>query len=180
MLASQIVHLRRELAESRQEAARDSAQNRRDMRQVNANVARLAQRPGYRVVPQAGNNVQPPTEPNNGEGGSSTRDVATLSRGPKTLHDLWYEWEHGYAGKKAARLFTAEERGKVKHTFYKRNIFWQKCGEMIRASQMDAQVACDKIYEVYGQNQSVTKILEAMKRDHIDRGGHPQLRNLQL
>jgi len=68
----------------------------------------------------------------------------------------------------------------VKHTFYKRNIFWQKCGEMIRASQMDAQVACDKIYEVYGQNQSVTKILEAMKRDHIDRGGHPQLRNLQL
>lgn len=41
---------------------------------------------------------------------------ATLSRNPKTLHTLWLEYEFGLGNRKAAKDFTREERGKVKHT----------------------------------------------------------------
>jgi 4-amino-4-deoxy-L-arabinose transferase-like glycosyltransferase len=43
---------------------------------------------------------------------------------------------------------------------------------------LSAKEACNKIYEVYGQNLSVTQILNQMKRDKLDRGGHPALSTL--
>ena len=39
---------------------------------------------------------------------------ATLSRVPRTLHLLWTEYEVGIGGRKAAKDFTAHERGKEK------------------------------------------------------------------
>ena len=45
---------------------------------------------------------------------------------------------------------------------------------MVR-SGMTAQVACDRIYQTYGNNLSVTQILKRLKTDHIERGGHPAL-----
>ena len=39
---------------------------------------------------------------------------ATLSRVPRTLHLLWTEYEVGIGGWKAAKDFTAHERGKEK------------------------------------------------------------------
>ena len=50
---------------------------------------------------------------------------------------------------------------------------------MVR-SRMTAQRACNKVDEVYGQGQSLTYVLEQMKRDNLDRGGHPQLRIVNL
>ena len=105
--------------------------------------------------------------------------MAALLRLPRTLHDLWYEWEFGFTGNKPAKNFTAQERGKVKHSWYKRKFLWQQVSRMVN-SGMTAQRACDKIYETYGQNQSVTKILGYLKRDQIDRGGHPNLRDPNL
>ena len=52
--------------------------------------------------------------------------VAQLLRGPRTLHDLWVEWEFGSPGKKAAKTFTSKERGAVKFIFYKRKFLWDK------------------------------------------------------
>jgi hypothetical protein len=65
----------------------------------------------------------------------------------------------------------------VKHSYYKRKFLWEKVSEMVR-SGMIAQEACNKIYEVYGQNLSVTQILNQMKPDKLDRGGHPALSTL--
>jgi hypothetical protein len=47
-------------------------------------------------------------------------------------------------------------------------------GEMVRAGYT-AERACDKIYQAYGANLSVTKIINAMIKDK-PRGGHPGLR----
>ena len=149
---------------------------------VNGNLLCLLQVPDRQVIPAPDNNLQPPANgPNNNNESNDNGDrlVAKLSRLPRTLHDLWYKWEFGFAGKKAARLFTAKERGKVTHTFYKRKFFWHKCAEMVR-SGMTAQRACDKIEEVYGQGQSLTYVLEQLKRDKLDRGAHPQLHTVNL
>jgi hypothetical protein len=46
-------------------------------------------------------------------------------------------WMDGLAGKfKAARLFAARERGRVKHTFSKRKVFWDKASEVVRAGRL--------------------------------------------
>lgn len=109
---------------------------------------------------------------------TSTLDLdAKLSKIPKTLQLLWEEWENGIDGNKPAKLFTSQERGqdKVKHNFYKRKFFWNKCHEMIQGSGMSARSACNLIYNVYGTDKSVSYILDRLKRDKIDRGGHPDL-----
>jgi hypothetical protein len=58
---------------------------------------------------------------------------ARLARCPKTLHLLWDEWTNGINGSKAARTFTARERGRVKHVFSKRKIFWDKVSKLVRS-----------------------------------------------
>eukprot|EP00978_Attheya_sp_CCMP212_P002301 scaffold4733_cov38-Attheya_sp.AAC.2 len=99
---------------------------------------------------------------------------ARLAMCPKTLHLLWDEWTDGINGNKAARTFTAQERGRVKHVFSKRKIFWNKVSELVRSGDM-ASSAIDKIYDVYGGGVSVTSILKAMQRDKQN-GAHPLLR----
>ena len=99
---------------------------------------------------------------------------ARLSRCPKTLHLLWDEWINGINGNKSARTFTARERGRVKHVFSKRKIFWDKVSELVRSGDV-ASSAIDKIYDVYGGGESVTTILKLMQKDK-QTGGHPQLR----
>lgn len=147
---------------------------------MNGNLIRMSQTPGRRVIPALDANLAVPQNNNNEDDQQPPRLVASLSRLPRTLHDLWHEWEFGFAGKKAAKDFTPAERGKVKHSFYKRKFFWRKCNEMVN-SGWSAQRACDKIYEVYGPNRSVTYILDRLKRDHLaDPRGHPQLRNLHV
>jgi len=100
---------------------------------------------------------------------------AKLSRCPKSLYVLWDEWTTGIGGMKAARLFNSAERGKCKHTFSKRRIFWDKVSELTRAG-MASDLVIDKIYQAYGEGESVTNVLKAMQKDK-PHGGHP---NLQL
>lgn len=75
--------------------------------------------------------------------------------------------------------FLPRKNVKVKHTWYKRKFLWNKVPEMAN-SGMSATMACDRIYQVYGENQSVTYILDKLKKDHIQRGGHPNLRDLNV
>jgi hypothetical protein len=90
------------------------------------------------------------------------------------LHTLWNEYEFGIGGRKAAKDFTPQERGRVKHKYCRRKVVWDKVSVMVR-SGWDANEAINKIYEVYGANQTVTKIIDKMKRDRAN-GGHPSLR----
>ena len=53
-------------------------------------------------------------------------------------------------------------------------MFWSKVGELVRAG-FTADWACDKVYDAYGCNLSVTKIINAMIADKKT-GGHPHLR----
>ena len=63
-------------------------------------------------------------------------------------------------GEKAAKSLTAEERGKMKHVYHKLKFLWEQVAEMVRGGMTAQQVACDKIYEVYGNSLSVAKIFE--------------------
>ena len=103
---------------------------------------------------------------------------ASLSPNPKNLFELWHEYQVGLGGRKAAKLFTAKERGgKVKHKYHRRNVIWTMVSGLVR-SGMTADTAIDSIlvYAVYGQQTSVTTIINAIKRDK--KGGmlNPNLR----
>lgn len=101
---------------------------------------------------------------------------ALLSAHPRTLHNLWAEWEIGIGGRKAARNFSAHERGRVKHKFTRRKVFWDAVRWQVRLGHT-AEVAIDRIYDLYGRNRSVTYILNALRRDRrLHNGLHPTLR----
>lgn len=99
----------------------------------------------------------------------------TLSRTPRSLYDLWVEYETGIGGRKAAKDFTAVERGRVKSTYHLRKVVWDCIAARVRSGEM-AHVAIDRIYDTYGRNQSITKIIQHMRRDNKATGGHPNLR----
>ena len=107
------------------------------------------------------------------------RRNATLSRGPKTIHDLWQEYQHGIGGRIAAKNFRPTERGRCKFTYSKRNVIWQIIKDLVLAG-IDSDVACDRFYQAYGHNKSVTYITDRVYADKAGREGeagkHPLLR----
>ena len=70
----------------------------------------------------------------------------------------------GTGGGKPAKAFTHAERGANKFSFSRRKVFWDTVDGMVRRGQL-SDVAIDNIYRVYGWNNSVTNILNEMKRD---------------
>lgn len=98
---------------------------------------------------------------------------AKRSKTPKTLHDLWDEYQNGSGGYKAARLFTPTERGACKFTFSRRLVIWKFISRLVRNGHT-SDVAISKIYDAYGGNLSVTKIINKMRADNKD-GGHSDL-----
>mmetsp|Transcript_13348 Transcript_13348/g.16222 ORF Transcript_13348/g.16222 Transcript_13348/m.16222 type:complete len:158 (+) Transcript_13348:204-677(+) len=103
------------------------------------------------------------------EGNQEQRLVATLTKTPRTLHALWQEYEIGGPGRKPVKDWTAQERGRHKHSIYKRKFL----------AGIEANDVCERIYAAYGHNQSVTKLLDALKRDSRT-GGHPNLHIQQI
>ena len=117
-----------------------------------------------------GDNHRTEEEMNNIQIGGSP---AELSARPKNIYSLWHEYEFGLGNRKAAKEFTAIERGRVKHIYCKRKIVWDVIANLVNGGWTSKR-AIDKIYEVYG-SVSVTKIIAAMKQDK-ERGGHPSLK----
>ena len=112
------------------------------------------------------------------------RPNARLSDKPKTINDLWQEYQHGIGGNLPARLFRSRERGRCKTNYSRRNLVWTVVKDLILAG-LDADVACDRIYQAYGHNKSISYITNAMYRDKRLAGGknaigeswkHPNLR----
>ena len=133
------------------------------LRSVEANTGRIALQPVVRPVRGVGVD----------EDGGGNVGAATLSRCPRNLYVLWQEYEFGLGGRKPARQFTSAERGRVKFKYSRRKIIWGAIDRMVRGGAT-AQVAIDRIYEVYGR-LNVSAMATAMREDE-KHGGHQHLR----
>jgi Transcriptional activator of glycolytic enzymes len=100
---------------------------------------------------------------------------AELSPMPKNLYDLWQEYQIGIAGRKPARNFTAQERGRCKFKYCRRNFVWKLIVKLVNAG-ITAQAACDRIYNIYGEGASVTTIINKLKKDIQTNNLHHTLR----
>jgi hypothetical protein len=173
-LYARVNELQRTTNSMKHEITGTRAETKEGFRQVNRSLNRICNQAGRRVIEGAQARRIDMTAQN--IPADRIRDNnARLCRGPKTLHQLWDEWANGIGGMKASRLFTAAERGRVRHLYSKRKIFWDKICEMVRAGYL-AEVAIDKVYDAYGDGESVTYILRQMQKDKRARGGHPELR----
>jgi hypothetical protein len=81
---------------------------------------------------------------------------------------LWQEYQHEIGGWKAARLFTRVERGQVKHKFTHRKVVWDTVERLVRGG-LQANVAIDRIYQAYGRELTVTRIINWMLADRRNR-----------
>jgi hypothetical protein len=90
------------------------------------------------------------------------------------LYELWFEYEFGSGGQKAAKDFTAKDRGANKFAFCRRKVFWDAIARLTRAGYT-SDVAIDKVYAVYGHRLPVSTILQHLREDK-GQGGHPSLR----
>jgi Transcriptional activator of glycolytic enzymes len=91
-----------------------------------------------------------------------------LSPTPRNLHILWQEFQFGIGGRKAAKLFTREERGRCKYTYHRRKVVWDRIQTMIREGHT-SETAIDTIYDRFGREKSVTKIINEMRRQGSSR-----------
>eukprot|EP00644_Phytophthora_capsici_P002597 jgi/Phyca11/105764/e_gw1.11.315.1 len=100
--------------------------------------------------------------------------AARLSKRPKGLYELWHEYQVCCAKLKAAKDFTAAERGANKFAYSRRKVFWDVVSSLVR-SGFTSVTAIDKVYSVYGRQLSVSNVLAALRADRR-RGRHPNLR----
>ena len=89
---------------------------------------------------------------------------ATLVPNVPYLQQLWQEYISGLGGRKAAKDFTAYERGQCKCKYSRRKIFWDVVVANVRANRLATDVI-DHIYAYYGANQSVTTIINKLRKD---------------
>ena len=59
--------------------------------------------------------------------------------------------------------------------YCRRRVVWDTVAALVQAG-FTAHTAIDKIYEVYGQDKTVTQIVNQMMRDRCTGASHPQLR----
>ena len=60
--------------------------------------------------------------------------------------------------------FNAQERGMVKYKYCRRNKVWRLITLLTR-SGLEHHVVIDQIYQVYGQEKSVTQIIKCIQVD---------------
>ena len=149
---------------------------RREITTLRQVVRRLARQPAFPVAVGGDNNNENNNNNNGGRGQVAVGGigVATLTRAPRTLYELWDEYMSGMGGRKPARLFTREERGRVKYKYCRRKIVWDCVATLVNAG-LTSDVACDRIYAVYGVNTTVTQIINQMKNDKNQGIVHPSL-----
>jgi hypothetical protein len=138
-LHSQMSALQRSLEEVRASQEEHRVEGRREFHILRSNIGRIAVQPVVRRAAAVANG------PNGGAGDAVPAD---LSPNPRTLYLLWDEYEQGIGGRKAARLFSREERGRAKHKYHRRKVVWDCIAAVVRAG-FTAQVAIDRVYQVY-------------------------------
>ena len=182
VLQGGLLAVRNEVTEIRKDAEVDRTRLTRQHQTVLSNIQRIAIRPAVAIRRGNNNNnggnsnnTNPPA--NIGAPGNNPDEVvaASLSPTPRSLYVLWHEWLFGIGGRKAARLFTAQERGREKFKYCRRKVVWDLVGEMVR-SGLESNVAIDRIYAVYGANRTTTYIINQLKIDRRNNTLHPTLR----
>jgi hypothetical protein len=171
--------VRRETIDIRSEMRETNLIMTRQFGILNRNIRRVALQATQRgVVTQRGVAVQMQARlvgdsPNYGEDGGASHNPAvmnsisagaTLSPLPLNLFDLWQEYIEGIGGRKPASFFSFSERDCVKQTFHHRKILWDMISGLTRQG-FTANSAIDAIYNIYGQQTSVTNIINGVKRD---------------
>jgi len=151
--SQQFFHLQQIVGDMRNEVNSLFCDQRRHINTLNANVKRIALVPGVR----GGAVAERPRI------GIEARRVR-LSKCPRDLWVLWREWEQGLGDGKPAKEFSQHERGANKFSFSRRKVFWDTVEELVKRGNT-SDVSIDKIYRVYGWNNSVTKILNEMRSD---------------
>lgn len=183
---SHMLQVQRQIEESRVEVLSQMYEHRhhhsRQLEILNKNIKRIALQPVLRsraLLEQASRTLQ--VEMDDDDDGAegrtprvAPRPLATLYRSPKSLYDLWQEYQFGLNGEKPAKDFSSSERGKNKSMYCRRKVFWDVISTLIRAGYT-SDTAIDKVYQVYGRGTSVTSILVMMVRDRKN-GGNPNLR----
>ena len=78
----------------------------------------------------------------------------------------------GIAGRKAAKNFTAIERGRGRYNYHRRKVVWDKIVKLIRAGHT-ANTAIDAILLAYGEGTHVMRIINLMHVQRTRAGGQP-------
>jgi hypothetical protein len=140
--------LRQDLAETRTELRNLRTDTVAGFVLINRKFSRMGQMPvRCAAAPnQEANQYQVPAQ----------QSPATFIRNPRTLHVLWQEHMEGTGSWKAARLFTAQERGWVKYNYHQRQVAWEATATMVVRAGNNADVAMDKICAVCGCQNRVT------------------------
>jgi hypothetical protein len=96
---------------------------------------------------------------------------ATLYSNPKMLSVLWDEYVNGIGGRKPAKDFTDDQRGRVSAKYSQRKVFWD-CMTRLLAHGLTKESAFQRLESIYPG--SLTNKLTALRRDE-NRGGHNRL-----
>lgn len=165
-LQSQMLQLRRSIESLVDASTNNHIQSVRERQRITTNVNRLAMTPGRRLrhVGAGGAAAGQPNGPAAGQPNVPAAGVAALSPNPRCLYTIWREYTEGIGGRKPARLFSAEERGRAKHIYTRRKAFWDMVDRMVRRGLI-ANVAIDRIYTHYGRYLSVTRVLNRIRQD---------------
>ena len=156
-LQSQLQGIKTQIVEIDNRLVTDALATTRQLQTLNANMKRIGQSPARPIR------------------STTSRPVsAVLSPHPRTLYEVWDEYNNGIGGRKPAREFSSQERGKVKYKYYRRKKVWDLVSALTRTG-LDCHVAIDRIYQVYGRGKSVTQIIQNIIADHKRRYTPPLL-----
>ena len=153
VLTSQLFLLQNRVEDLKNELSSILADHKRYMVNMNTNVRRIATQPVVRaVVPTSEKTI-----------------MSKLTKSPSDLFVLWREYEQGLDGRKAAKAakdYTAVVRGRNKHTYSCRRVFWDAVVKLM-ARGYTADSAIDRISGAYGRRLSVTQVINQMKKDRM-------------
>jgi hypothetical protein len=150
-----------------------------ELNRIKMTIRRFANRPAQAVggffAPKQRNQQQQDTcdhqqhstdENNTATAPDNVPFATTLSSQPRSLFELWEEYEFGLGGRKAAKRFSTRERGRVRYKYHRRKVVWDKVQEMIRRGHT-YHTAIDELYQKYGEQSTVTEIINRMRRDRM-------------
>ena len=106
---------------------------------------------------------------NNDPEDSTVPYEATLSNCPRSLFELWQEYDFGLQGQKAAKRFTSRERGRVKYKYHRRKVVWDMILRLPGRGH-SIHTAVGEIERVYGEGKTVSTYINLLQRDR--RVGH--------
>ena len=126
------------------------------LRQV---IGRVANRP---VMVYHGFVNHQGAQPQGGGGGgdddqedSTVPYKVTLSNCPRSLFELWQEYEFELQGRKAAKRFTSQERGRVEYKYHRRKVVWDMILRLLGMGH-SIHTAVGEIERVYGEDKTVS------------------------